>query len=119
MINKKFLGLILLVFSANIWAIDGGAVLGGAIGGGAGAAIGSELGGKNGAIIGGAIGGATGAAIGSQKKTAQPVTAVKQNIRYEHDSDDEHHDNGRHLGQYKKHKKHKKHKHHDHEDHDD
>jgi uncharacterized protein YcfJ len=118
MINKKFLGLILLVFSANVWAIDAGAVLGGAIGGATGAAIGSDLGGKNGAIIGGAIGGATGAAIGSQKSTAQPVT-VKQNIRYEHESDDEHHDNGRHLGQHKKHKKHKKHKHHDHEDHDD
>lgn len=114
--NTRFLGLILLICSANVLAVDGGAVLGGAIGGGAGAAIGSELGGKNGAIIGGAIGGATGAAIGSQQNTVQPVTAVKQNIRYEHDSEDEHHDNGRHLGQHKKHKKHKKHKHDDHDD---
>jgi hypothetical protein len=44
---------------------DGSAVVGGAVGGGAGAAVGGMIGGRDGAIIGGALGGAAGAAIGS------------------------------------------------------
>lgn len=50
-------------------AVDSGAVVGGAIGGGTGAAVGSAIGGKEGAIVGGAIGGAVGAAIGSNDST--------------------------------------------------
>lgn len=78
-------------------------VLGGAIGGGAGAAIGSEIGGRNGAIVGAAVGGATGAAIGSDREAASD--------EYE----DKRHGNGRHLGHYKK----KKQKHDDDDDDED
>lgn len=107
--NSSLLALILLAFSGNVFAVDGGAVLGGAIGGGAGAAIGSEMGGRNGAIIGGAIGGATGAAIGSQQKPT--IVQTPQRERHHEEGDyNQHHDNGRHLGQYKH--KHKR-KHHD------
>ena len=42
------------------------AVWGALIGGGAGAAIGHSVNGRNGAVVGGALGAATGAAIGSQ-----------------------------------------------------
>ncbi|HWQ39955.1 MAG TPA: glycine zipper domain-containing protein [Burkholderiales bacterium] len=69
-----------LGLSASVLAgeIDKGAVVGGAIGGGAGAAVGSAIGGRDGAIIGGAIGGATGAAIGSSTtdKSAKTQTVV-------------------------------------------
>jgi hypothetical protein len=41
-----------------------GAIVGGAVGGGAGAAIGQEVGGKQGAVVGAGIGGAAGAVIG-------------------------------------------------------
>lgn len=105
------LAVLLLAVSANVHAVDGGAIVGGAIGGAAGAAIGSDLGGRNGAIIGGAIGGATGAAIGSQDKGSAQVSAPQKH-RARDDADDEryerrrHHDNGLHLGQHK-------HRHHD------
>lgn len=64
---KKFLLTAVLGMSlaTPVLAVDGGAVVGGAIGGGTGAAVGSAIGGKEGAIVGGAIGGAVGAAIGS------------------------------------------------------
>jgi outer membrane lipoprotein SlyB len=88
----------LAVLAAPVYAgdIDGGAVIGGAIGGGAGAAVGSAIGGKQGAIIGGAVGGGAGAAIGSS--TTQQKTVVKEKVIY---VEDDHHDNGRHLGHYK------------------
>lgn len=70
------------------YAVDGGAVLGGAIGGGAGAAVGSAVGGKNGAIVGGAIGGATGAAIGSSSNTKQSEKVVVKERVVVKDSDD-------------------------------
>jgi len=44
-----------------------GAAIGGALGGATGAVIGQQVGGRNGAILGGAIGGATGAAIAVDK----------------------------------------------------
>jgi outer membrane lipoprotein SlyB len=76
--------------------VDGKAVLGGAIGGAAGAAVGSAVGGKTGAIVGAGVGGAAGAAIAtSDSKPKEKVVVVH---------DDDHHDNGRHLGQ-KKHRK--------------
>lgn len=59
--------------------IDSGAVVGGAVGGGAGAAVGSAVGGRDGAIIGGAIGGATGAAIGSSPTRTQKIV-VKETV---------------------------------------
>ncbi|KMN35479.1 MULTISPECIES: glycine zipper domain-containing protein [unclassified Chromobacterium] len=43
---------------------DTSTIVGGALGGAAGAAVGEAVGGRNGAIIGGAVGGASGAAIG-------------------------------------------------------
>lgn len=47
------------------WAGHSETIIGAAIGGGAGAAIGRNMGGRDNAIIWSAIGGATGAAIGS------------------------------------------------------
>ena len=71
-----YLALVLLVSSTSAMAVDPGAV------------------------VGGAIGGATGAAIGSKDQPAQaaPVQAVS---RDEENDRHEHHDNGRHLGEYK------------------
>ncbi|ADQ84086.1 glycine zipper domain-containing protein [Methylovorus sp. MP688] len=46
--------------------VNGPSILGGALGGGAGAIVGSSIGGRDGAIIGGAIGAAAGVAIASQ-----------------------------------------------------
>jgi len=77
--------------------VDGKAVLGGAIGGAAGAAVGSAVGGKTGAIVGAGVGGAAGAAIATSDEKP-----VKKKVVYVHE--DEHHDNGRHLGQKKHHK---------------
>ncbi len=78
--------------------IDTNAVLGGAIGGGAGAAVGSAVGGRNGAIVGSAVGAAAGVVI---------ATPDKSHADRRHD----HHDHGHHYGHRKHH-----HKHHDHHD---
>jgi hypothetical protein len=78
--------------------VDGNAVIGGAIGGGTGAAVGSAIGGRDGAIIGGAIGGAAGAAIATSG--TKKVVVEKEVVIHEVD----HHDNGLHRG-------HRKHKH--------
>lgn len=105
---KKLLAIALfLSASVNAYAVDGGAVLGGALGGAAGAAIGYKVGGQTGAILGAAVGGGTGAAVGS-RSDAQAVQAAP--VRSDKGEGDEHrnHDNGRHLGQ-------QEHKHH-HED---
>jgi outer membrane lipoprotein SlyB len=84
--------------SALAEGVDGKAVLGGAIGGAAGAAVGSAVGGKTGAIVGAGLGGATGAAIAaSDDKPAKKVVVVHE---------DGHHDNGRHRGHYKHRKGH-------------
>ena len=77
--------------------VDGKAVLGGAIGGAAGAAVGSAVGGKTGAIVGAGVGGAAGAAIAADDKPAKKVVVIHE---------EDHHDNGRHRGQYKHHKGH-------------
>lgn len=87
--------------------VDGQAVLGGAIGGGAGAAIGSAVGGREGAIIGGAIGGAAGVAIAtdgkSEPKTVTKQVVVEKEVVYVQSGK---HDNGLHLGHGKnKHKR--------------
>lgn len=99
MARKQTLALfVLAALAAPAFAggIDGSAVLGGAIGGGAGAAVGSAIGGRDGAIIGGAIGGATGAAIGSK---SSKQTAVEREVVYEDQRG--HHDNGLHRGHHK------------------
>lgn len=82
--------------SASDGYIDGRAVLGGAIGGGAGAAVGSAVGGRNGAIIGSAVGAATGVAIATPQ-------VRETHIVHEYWGEHEHHDHGRHLGHYKHH----------------
>ena len=65
---KKTLAVALLLsVSASAFAVDGGAVLCGILGGATGAAVGQSVGGRNGAILGAAIGGGTGAAIGSSQ----------------------------------------------------
>ncbi len=57
---------LLLSISASAFAVDGETLLGGALGGAAGAAVGQSMGGREGAILGAAIGGGAGAVIGSQ-----------------------------------------------------
>jgi hypothetical protein len=94
------LSLILTAVSVSAGEVDATTVLGGALGGGAGAAVGSAVGGREGAIIGGGLGGALGAAIGSSApdtRYRQPRPVVIEEPRY-------HHDNGLHLGHYKKYK---------------
>lgn len=91
---------VLVVSAATAKAgVDGEAVLGGALGGGAGAAVGSAIGGRNGAIIGGAVGGAAGVAVATSDRRREVVVV----------HEDERHDNGRHLGQYKNKHKHGRH----------
>ena len=94
---KKSLAIVLLL-SASVpaYAVDAGAVLGGALGGGAGAAIGQNMGGKNGAIMGAAIGGATGAAIGGHNNASvQPIQPVRQRDSEEEDRDRHGREHGR------------------------
>jgi hypothetical protein len=102
MARKQILLLVALsAFAAPAFAVDGSAVLGGALGGGTGAAVGSALGGRDGAIIGGAIGGAAGAAIAtSGSRQTQVVTrevVIEKEVVYVPD----HHDNGLHRGHHK------------------
>ncbi len=109
MIHKHLLLLAALAAPFPALAVDGSAVIGGAIGGGAGAAVGSAIGGRDGAIIGGAIGGAAGAAIGSsgvkETKVITRQVVVEKEVVYVPTR----HDNGLHRG-------HSKHKHGHHKD---
>ena len=92
------LSLILTAVSVSAEEVDATTVLGGALGGGAGAAVGSAVGGREGAIIGGGLGGALGAAIGngaSDTRSRQLQPVVIEEPRY-------HHDNGLHRGHHKK-----------------
>ena len=101
---------VLAVSAATAKAgMDSDAILGGAIGGGAGAAIGSAVGGRNGAIIGSAAGGAVGVAVATADRKRETVR-VRKEVVVERDED--RHDNGRHLGHYKN-------KHHHHQGYDD
>ncbi len=97
-----------LALPALAGGIDGDAVIGGALGGAAGAAVGSAVGGRDGAIIGGAIGGATGTAIATDGKRRERPR-VKREVVYEDEGGRYHHDNGRHMGQYKHRYRHKHH----------
>ncbi len=101
MARKQILVLAALAaFAAPAFAVDGSAVLGGAIGGGTGAAVGSAIGGRDGAIIGGALGGAAGAAIAtSGSKETKVVT--KEVIIEKEVYVPIRHDNGLHRGHYK------------------
>ena len=89
---------VLVVAASTAKAMDSDAILGGALGGGAGAALGSAMGGRDGAIIGGAVGGAAGVAVATSDRRRETVR-VRKDVVYVDDND--HHDNGRHLGQYK------------------
>lgn len=102
---------VLVVSATTAKAMDSDAILGGALGGGAGAAIGSAVGGRDGAIIGSAVGGAAGVAVATSDRRRETVRVRKEVVYVQDDHD--HYDNGRHLGHYKN-----KHKHHRH-DHDD
>jgi uncharacterized protein YcfJ len=102
--------LVAAILSALAWslpaaALDGEAIVGGALGGAAGAAVGSAVGGRNGAIVGAGVGGAAGAAVATsgRKERHREVVYV----------DDDHHDHGKHKGHYKHKNKHKHKKHHD------
>ena len=102
-----------LVVSSFVHAgeIDGGAVLGSALGAATGSVIGSAVGGKEGAIIGGGAGGAVGAAVGSESgspKSGEARVVVKENVYIDGrgESYSEHSDNGKHKGQHKNKHKH-------------
>ena len=98
---KKRLVMVSLLagFAATAQAVDGDAVIGGALGGATGAMVGSAMGGREGAIIGGAIGGAAGTAVATSERKREVVVVKDGHYR---------HDNGLHLGHYKQ-----KHRHHD------
>jgi len=85
--------------------VDGKAVLGGAVGGAAGAAIGSAIGGKEGAMIGAGLGGVTGVAVATSDKKEHEADHVHGQPVYVYE-DEGHHDNGLHRGQYKHRKGH-------------
>jgi len=94
--------------SDGYYPVNSNAVLGGAIGGGAGAAIGSAVGGRNGAIIGSALGAGTGVAIATpQRRETHVVREYRDHKYYGH----EHRDNGWHRGHYKHHYRHGRHHH--------
>lgn len=78
---------IALAGSAAAGDIDKGAVIGGAAGGGVGAAIGSKVGGTAGAAIGGALGGGVGAAIGSDGGTKERVVVRERTVVREVEGD--------------------------------
>ncbi|MDD5717886.1 MAG: glycine zipper domain-containing protein [Sulfuricurvum sp.] len=105
--KKVTLAAVTLIVSMTMHAgnVDGSAVVGSALGAAAGSAIGSATGGKEGAVIGGGLGGALGAAVGSSKTSAQPAVRVQEKVIYvegrSENSYREHHDNGKHKGQYK------------------
>jgi len=80
--------------------VDGKAVLGGAVGGAAGAAIGSAIGGKEGAMIGAGLGGVTGVAVATSDEKKPHATHVQGQTVYVYE-DEDHHDNGLHRGQNK------------------
>lgn len=106
---KMILSTIIVCFitmNANAGEIDGSAVLGSAIGAATGSALGSATGGKNGAILGGGLGGALGAAVGSSQSTkSTPQKIIVRERSSDYNDYNEHHDNGKHKGQYKnKHK---------------
>jgi outer membrane lipoprotein SlyB len=91
----KLSAIVMIAWAAVAQAgeIDGRAVIGGAVGGGAGAAVGSAVGGREGAIIGGGLGGAAGAAIATQPRKTEEVKVEKQvvvekEVVYVHDHDD-------------------------------
>jgi outer membrane lipoprotein SlyB len=102
-----FFALATLAAPTLAGGIDGNAVIGGAIGGGTGAAVGSAIGGRDGAIIGGAIGGAAGAAIATSGSKETKVVTKKVIVEKEVYVRDRH-DNGLHRGHHKG-----KHGHHD------
>ena len=93
-ILPKLSAIAILAWAAVAQAgeVDGRAVIGGAVGGGAGAAVGSAVGGREGAIIGGGLGGAAGAAIATQPRKTEAVKVEKQvvvekEVVYVHDDD--------------------------------
>lgn len=101
------LGLTALTGTAYADHPQLGTILGGGIGGAAGAAIGSNMDGRNGAIIGGAIGGAAGAAVGGsvdQGRYQQRYVPIGYGVY-----DNDWHDNGRHRGYYKHWRHHRHH----------
>lgn len=89
---------VLVVAASTAKAMDSEAILGGAIGGGAGAAIGSAVGGRDGAIVGGAVGGATGVAVATSDRRRETVRVRKEIVYIDEHG---HRDNGRHLGHNK------------------
>jgi hypothetical protein len=85
---------LLLALAGPAFAGSGATILGGGLGGAAGAAIGDSVGGRDGAIIGGAIGGGAGAAIGHKYGAREERVVYRE------------HDRGYHRGWRKKHRHH-------------
>lgn len=94
--------------SAGGYYSSGDAILGGAIGGGAGAAVGSAVGGRDGAILGSALGAATGVVLISSPRPVVVHEYWEERPVYFR----EHRDHGWHHGHFK-------HRHHGDRDWDD
>lgn len=89
MIHTKSIlaGVALLLSLSGTQALAGTrneAIIGGLLGGGAGAAIGHHIHGRNGAIIGGALGGAAGVAIATPREVVHERVYVREEPRYYH-----------------------------------
>jgi hypothetical protein len=72
--------------AATAGDIDGAAVLGGAIGDGAGAEVGSAGGGREGAVVGAGLGGAPGAMIATRPDPQPKATVKRQPLVVERES---------------------------------
>jgi len=83
----SFIVSTMLMFgTASVFADHTETVIGAAIGGAAGAAIGNRTGGRNDAVIWSAIGGATGAVLGrSLGEPHERQVVVRERVRYEED----------------------------------
>jgi len=75
------LNVVVLLLSLTACANNpqGGAVVGGAIGGAAGATVGYDLGGRAGSVIGGALGSAAGVILGSDASRADRPAERERN----------------------------------------
>ena len=140
---KKLLSSLSLVFAVlcsvpqTTWAGHTETIIGAAIGGGAGAAIGRNMGGRDNAIIWSAIGGATGAAIGGSigERHHDRVIVRERPVYYEYEDVEVHRyypqprqvyyapseyyrDHDHHYAEHRRHNRHHR-RHHDDDDDDD
>jgi len=79
-------GTMLALGTSSVIADHTETIIGAAVGGAAGAAIGNKMGGRNDAVVWSAIGGATGALVGrSLGGPHERQVVVRERVRYEED----------------------------------